>query len=620
MPAESGCASFRGPPHTPDHGVSLQAFGTSRQAQLEASGRRTRKLLLFGMPEHSQSAPEAGPPTPSIGTEAATHALPGRLFDIPDVTLAAVEIPGKIKHPSTALRILGGADAASRALVSNGRGGDTLLLRLGSGSSSSSSWGNIAASRQTTAGIVLRRRVRKSGRVELEVLGRVNQKHVFNEEDHQRMALTPDAQALETESTEVRTKAALAPPSSRAGGDPGETTAAKTAARDPSSSHFSAPGKADAADDSPSAMSGEDEVCLSAAAKAAAARAAAAQAQRAPRFIPSLPAAGSAAASTALQKEATVSAEIPTAASGAAAAPGVTGRMESRRNCTEADRTAAAAAGDATQGSSKASATPNPSEGARDEAADAAAALFWPSQTVCATGSNNSSNSKEESAAFNAVGRIGDERLPEAPPPAAAKAFADRELVKSLEELLQKQPVWLRPSLDAQLPPTYTAWRKKPAFAKTCFLFAGNLCPLRVFSMACPVDGPFRGCLCRLGYDPRTDPHSRHYQTIDFRDPYFRTANWKATAAIGGQLPSAGQQQREDAFLAPPSRPSQVYQLCAIQDPEIRQLLHEAPALPVFSNETGWLHKDTLKTLRALMALKSKRMRSGEVDQPLQQQ
>ncbi|XP_026192086.1 uncharacterized protein LOC34619723 [Cyclospora cayetanensis] len=614
------------------------------------------------MPEHSQSAPEAGPPTPSIGTEAATHALPGRLFDIPDVTLAAVEIPGKIKHPSTALRILGGADAASRALVSNGRGGDTLLLRLGSGSSSSSSWGNIAASRQTTAGIVLRRRVRKSGRVELEVLGRVNQKHVFNgladlyfipppeyrsgetleaqvvaeaqracsssssssssletvpyipppfffrgqgpfaykveappppkfdaapperhsvekqqkrqrvqqqelpqrqEEDHQRMALTPDAQALETESTEVRTKAALAPPSSRAGGDPGETTAAKTAARDPSSSHFSAPGKADAADDSPSAMSGEDEVCLSAAAKAAAARAAAAQAQRAPRFIPSLPAAGSAAASTALQKEATVSAEIPTAASGAAAAPGVTGRMESRRNCTEADRTAAAAAGDATQGSSKASATPNPSEGARDEAADAAAALFWPSQTVCATGSNNSSNSKEESAAFNAVGRIGDERLPEAPPPAAAKAFADRELVKSLEELLQKQPVWLRPSLDAQLPPTYTAWRKKPAFAKTCFLFA---------------DGPFRGCLCRLGYDPRTDPHSRHYQTIDFRDPYFRTANWKATAAIGGQLPSAGQQQR------------------------------------------GWLHKDTLKTLRALMALKSKRMRSGEVDQPLQQQ
>lgn len=43
----------------------------------------------------------------------------------------------------------------------------------------------------------------------------------------------------------------------------------------------------------------------------------------------------------------------------------------------------------------------------------------------------------------------------------------------------------------------------------------------------------------------------------------------------------------EDAFLVPPSRPSQVYQLCAIQDADIRQLLQEAPVLPTFSNETG---------------------------------
>ncbi|CDJ69940.1 hypothetical protein, conserved [Eimeria necatrix] len=638
---------------------------------------------------------------PEGSSDAGAHPLPevppnlqgtgkSQLLEVPNVAIAAVEIPGKAKRRSTVIRILGGCEAASRGVACGDRG-EPLILRLGcssnSSNSSSSRWGQIPACRQSAAGILVRRRVRKSGAVEFETVGRVIQRHVFTgladfyfvpppghrgEESFEAQVVAEAQRACSGNVSNTQEPPYIPPPFFCKGqapfpykieAPPAPTFAAEAPRESPTeqqqqhqqqdrqrlhqqrdqlllqpevhvdvekqqqqkespqefpsprhaSSSISAtqPATADAEienaaqteedeataagtagavqarlltapasarsqtktneEGGASSILESDKITLGAAAKAAAARAAGTRGHRAPRFVPSLPAAATTTTATKAAETAEAAAattgklteQVPQSSVISDAAPldAIDPARSGRQDGEDAAAVAGAAAA-AEQGSAEAVAASS-SESARELTSDAATfSKSYQAGPSTVTGSSSSSNNKDDSTAFNAVGRIGDEQLPVAPPPAAARAFADRSLLLALEELLQKQPVWLRPSLDAHLPPTYTAWRKKPAYAKTCFLFA---------------DGPFRGCLCRLGYDPRKDPESRHYQTIDFRDPFFRSTNWKAAAAGGGPPPSSGQQQR------------------------------------------GWLHKDTLKTLRALMSLKSRRMRSGESDQPHQQ-
>ncbi|KFG50549.1 RNA polymerase III transcription factor (TF)IIIC subunit, partial [Toxoplasma gondii p89] len=238
-----------------------------------------------------------------------------------------------------------------------------------------------------------------------------------------------------------------------------------------------------------------------------------------------------------------------------------------------------------------------------------------------------SEEEKKVGEEFNAVARFGDAEFPSLPPPAAMKASADERLLSRLRHLLAEQPLWLRSSLDLHLPAEFTAWRKKPAYAKTCFLFA---------------DGPWRGCLCRLGYDPRLHPESRFSQTLDFRDAFFRNVNWrrlrnrKRPGTLPSLFPAPSSTQDlmteeeggssapvpmprnvsylEQHFLIAPTRPSLLYQLREIQDEGVQKLLREAPALAAPCKETGWFSAATMKTLRELLAMKSQRMREkGDV-------
>ncbi|PHJ15695.1 rna polymerase iii transcription factor iiic [Cystoisospora suis] len=232
---------------------------------------------------------------------------------------------------------------------------------------------------------------------------------------------------------------------------------------------------------------------------------------------------------------------------------------------------------------------------------------------------------KKAGEEFNAVARFSDARVPSQPPAAAFKACADDVLLNSLHQLLAEHAIWLRGSLDARLPEDFTAWRKKPAYAKTCFLF---------------MDGPWRGCLCKIGYDPRQHPESRFSQTIDFRDPYFRNTSWRRISArqagcspLGGLTDSdphssagsglsstfsssAKAAQLEQQFLVPPSRPSVIYQFREIQDEAVQKLLRDAPMLPTPCKETGWFSAATMRTLRELLAMKSQRMRESRGEIP----
>ncbi|KAK1934703.1 hypothetical protein X943_000200 [Babesia divergens] len=209
----------------------------------------------------------------------------------------------------------------------------------------------------------------------------------------------------------------------------------------------------------------------------------------------------------------------------------------------------------------------------------------------------------------------GNTRLPHISP------CEDAALIAALEELFNRRPVWLRSSMDEHLPITFSSWKKRIAFSRTCYLFS---------------DGPWRGCVCKLGYDPRSDPASRIYQIIDYRDPYYRTISWKTDKQTNSKVENDTVRAElgidnaylkvianipnfnpEVHFLTPPSRPSQLYQLCDIFDAGIQKIINERVdsfqngQTDTCSKTTGWYSQATLSKIRDMMNVKSLRMRQN---------
>ncbi|GFE53823.1 RNA polymerase III transcription factor IIIC, putative [Babesia ovis] len=195
------------------------------------------------------------------------------------------------------------------------------------------------------------------------------------------------------------------------------------------------------------------------------------------------------------------------------------------------------------------------------------------------SGSQDRANKIHGSQIFNAVAHFDDDKIPTEPLRSNILAPPDDALMAALEDIFNQRPVWLRTAMDEHLPKSFSSWKKKVAFARTCYIFA---------------DGPWRGCMCKLGYDPRKDPGAQVYQIIDFRDPYYRTISWKtdkqANARAGQPLETPAMAvdityanvvakipnfNPEVHFLTPPSRPSQLYQLCDIFDAGIQKLVSD---------------------------------------------
>ncbi|EZG43955.1 putative RNA polymerase III transcription factor subunit [Gregarina niphandrodes] len=195
----------------------------------------------------------------------------------------------------------------------------------------------------------------------------------------------------------------------------------------------------------------------------------------------------------------------------------------------------------------------------------------------------------------NAVARIADLRLPtyeDVPRTAIAVSIGSGPLLDELKVLFEQRPLWQRNSLFAHLSKHATIWRLKPVLAHTCFLF---------------MDGPWRGCLCRLGFDPRKDPNTRNYQTIDFRDTFFRSVKYRTQKARKNRSNDGGTDWQ---FLVAPNKPSCLYQLCDIQDTKVQRLLQITKPLEEFDNNTGWITADTITRIRDLLSVRSQQLRS----------
>lgn len=239
--------------------------------------------------------------------------------------------------------------------------------------------------------------------------------------------------------------------------------------------------------------------------------------------------------------------------------------------------------------------------------------------------------------------------VPTDPPLLAMKVAVDIAIQNLLEKLFEDRPLWLRSVIDEKLPEKFPKWKRKSAYAKCSYLI---------------IDGPWRWCLCRLGYDPKNDKSSRIYQTIDFRSAYLRTVEWK-TLKSSYDFKSETIDTKENLFdfyrqgnaeslkcsgdshadykdfsntnfnnLTKNSSTcsdtvesknifnlsltghnnarlcalSQVYQLCEINDSGLQKIIQNAVYPDKCSRESGWFTKRTLTRIRDMMIMKYNRV------------
>ena len=212
-----------------------------------------------------------------------------------------------------------------------------------------------------------------------------------------------------------------------------------------------------------------------------------------------------------------------------------------------------------------------------------------PSVAILQAKEEASKNLEEGEVAFLRVRDIGG---PPIKPTALAEQRAaeadesDKRLVETVRELFNNRPVWQRASLEEALTSqsiNVSDWKLAGALRLVSYLF---------------LDGPWRKCYVRFGYDPRFDPLARNLQMIDFRDPFLRTVE---------EPQRSGQQDVH--FRRAPVQRSQLYQLCDIEDPGIEALLSGPCKMSQADPQTGWLTETELESIRNQLKIKSEALR-----------
>ena len=156
----------------------------------------------------------------------------------------------------------------------------------------------------------------------------------------------------------------------------------------------------------------------------------------------------------------------------------------------------------------------------------------------------------------------------------------DEALLDMMRQLFEKRPVWQRAALEETVgecaPAKFTG-----ALRKCSYLF---------------LDGPWRKCYVRFGYDPRKNSEAKIWQIIDFRDPFLSDSRLIEDNSV-----------KDVHFRRPPTNRSQLYQLCDIDDLGIQSVL--VSSQDHCSAKSGWLNESQLESVRNQMKIKSDSMR-----------
>eukprot|EP00400_MALV-I_sp_L67-5_P001188 gene1188-403_t len=169
----------------------------------------------------------------------------------------------------------------------------------------------------------------------------------------------------------------------------------------------------------------------------------------------------------------------------------------------------------------------------------------------------------------------------------------ENEILSHLQKLFQKQPVWLRSALEAELPDTFQKqnWMQKPLSCVAYFI----------------KDGPFRMSYARLGYNPATDKKSKMFQVIDFRDTFFKVNGFLEN--INDSSVDITKKQRDFKFLEPPAQRSVLYMFVNIEDVSVQRVIKSGGTNQECKSDLGWYTKKEMDEIRNCMKVKSAQMR-----------
>nr|XP_027122143.1 general transcription factor 3C polypeptide 5-like [Coffea arabica] len=183
-------------------------------------------------------------------------------------------------------------------------------------------------------------------------------------------------------------------------------------------------------------------------------------------------------------------------------------------------------------------------------------------------------------------------------------------LQNTVAELFNERPIWVKDSLSEHL-------------LDKGLEFGENMLKRLLFRAAYYFStGPFRRFWIRKGYDPRKDPESRIYQTMDFRVPVPLRSYCEANSASSLQekrrhervaLPFTIMRRSyqlkhrwEDicAFRAFPYKCQTSLQLFELADDYIQEEIRKPSNVEAFSKATGWFSANVLETLRHRVAVR----------------
>ncbi|SBT72030.1 general transcription factor 3C polypeptide 5, putative [Plasmodium malariae] len=120
----------------------------------------------------------------------------------------------------------------------------------------------------------------------------------------------------------------------------------------------------------------------------------------------------------------------------------------------------------------------------------------------------------------NPIAKFDDTILPLIPYDSALKKYVSDELYNRVKLLFDIRPIWSKEVLVEHLE-NISTYCLKSCFSKICFYFS---------------DGPWRRTYCKYGYDPRKDSSSYIYQTIDFRDNFYRDIKTKSLDQVNRSI------------------------------------------------------------------------------------
>lgn len=218
-----------------------------------------------------------------------------------------------------------------------------------------------------------------------------------------------------------------------------------------------------------------------------------------------------------------------------------------------------------------------------------------------------------------------EKKVPTEPNSSAVEILQNKRVspsvVDQINMMFEQKPIWSRSALAAQLSSSRAMHILSAVLPATAYYF---------------TSGPWRCMWVRFGYDPRTDPQAKIYQTLDARVPRnipeesnpvpkrsvlsYRTPRAKprghvaviqhsifdSTRTDGRELPDSAAVSQDKVYrFRPgviPSYRQMFYQLCYVDEPDVQRLVHENDGQETeCSEKDGWCLPETIDKCRILV-------------------